>query len=288
MSEVQRKVGIVLEGGAMRGMFSAGVLDTFMDEDIKIDGMIGVSAGALFGPNYFSKQRGRVIRYNKRFCRDRRYMSFWSFLFTGNIVNKNFAFYEVTNKLDIFDNETFLKNCTGYYVTATNVETGKPEYLEIKDVVKELEKLRATSALPFVSRLVEVDGKKYLDGGISDSIPVLKAKEMGYDKIIVVLTRPIEYRKTPMSEKLLKIMGMKYKKYPAFIETLRNRYRNYNDTVEKILELEEKGEIFVIRPSEPIVVKTIERDESKLQYVYDLGVRVCKERIEALKEYLEN
>ncbi len=175
----QQKIGLVLEGGSMRGMYTAGVLDTFMDEQIEINGIIGVSAGALFGPNYFSKQKGRVIRYNKRFCKDRRYMSFWNFLTTGNLVSRDFAYYELTTKYDIFDNETFMKNNTGYYMTATNVETGKPEYFEITDILKEMEKLRATSAIPFVSRIVEVDGKKYLDGGISDSIPVMKCKEMG-------------------------------------------------------------------------------------------------------------
>lgn len=284
----KNRVGLVLEGGSMRGMFTAGVLDTFMDEGIEIDGMLGVSAGALFGPNYFSKQRGRALRYNKRFCKDRRYMSVWSFLLTGNIVNKKFAFYDVTNKLDVFDNETFMKNNTGYYVTVTNVESGKSEYLEVKDIIKEMEKLRASSALPFVSHMVEVDGKKYLDGGVSDSIPVLKAKEMGYDKLVVILTRPIEYRKEPMSEKMLKLLSLKYKKYPAFVECMKNRHDNYNKTVEQILELEEKGEIFVIRPSAPIVVKTIERDAENLQAVYDLGVKDCTNHLEELKKYLEN
>ena len=287
MEEKKLKVGIVLEGGSMRGMFTAGVLDTFLDESIKIDGMIGVSAGALFGPNYFSGQKGRVIRYNKRFCKNRRYMSVWSFLLTGNIINRKFAFYDVTNKLDAFDNETFMKNCTGYHVTVTNVETGEPEYLEVKDIVKELEKLRATSALPFVSKIVEVDGNKYLDGGVSDSIPVLKAKEMGFDKLIVVLTRPIEYRKEPMSERMLKLLSAKYKKYPQFVETMRNRHKNYNETVETIMDMEQKGEIFVIRPSEPIRLKTIERNADNLQAVYDLGIKNCKERIGALKEYLK-
>lgn len=287
MNISKKKVGLVLEGGSMRGMFTAGVLDTFMDEGIEIDGMLGVSAGALFGPNYFSKQKGRALRYNKRFCKDRRYMSVWSFLLTGNIVNKKFAFYDVTNKLDKFDNDTFMQNSTGYYVTVTNVEDGRPEYLEVKDIVKEMEKLRASSALPFVSHMVEVDGKKYLDGGVSDSIPVLKAKEMGYDKLVVILTRPIEYRKEPMSEKMLKLLSVKYKKYPAFVERMKNRHENYNKTVEQILEMEEKGEIFVIRPSAPIVVKTIERDAKNLQAVYDLGVKDCKNRLEELKNYLE-
>lgn len=294
MSEIDRtnknKIGLVLEGGSMRGMFTAGVLDVFMDESIPVDGIIGVSAGALFGPNYFSKQRGRVIRYNKRFCKDRRYMSLPSLLFTKNMVNKQFAFYDVTYKYDLFDNDTFIKNNTGYYVTVTNVETGEPEYLEMPTIAKDsngLEILRASSALPFFSELIDINGKKYLDGGISDSIPVLKCKEMGFDKIIVILTRPLEYRKEPLSSTVLKLTKHFYKKYPKFIETMENRYKNYNQTVETILEMEAKDEIFVIRPSEPITPKTIERDPEALQNVYDLGIRNCHEQIEALKQYLQ-
>lgn len=281
------KVGLVLEGGSMRGMYTNGVIDVFLDHDIHIDGIIGVSAGALFGPNYYSKQKGRPLRYNKRFCKDRRFMSIPSFLFTGNLVNKQFAFYDVTLKHDIFDNETFMKNNTGYYATVTNVETGKAEYLEMKDVLKEMEILRATSAIPLVSQIVEWNGKKYLDGGISDSIPVLKCKEMGYDKIVVVLTRPIEYRKKPLSNKLLKLIQMKYKKYPNFIETMKKRYKEYNQTVETILDLENKKEIFVIRPSVPIHLKAIERNANHLQEVYDLGVKDCLNKIDELKEYLK-
>ena len=280
------KVGLVLEGGAMRGMFTAGVLDTFMNENIKVDGIIGVSAGALFGPNYFSEQKGRAIRYSKKFCKDRRYMSIPSLLLTGNIVNKRFAYYDVTTRHDIFDNETFIKNNTGYFVTVTNVETGEPEYLEIKDIVGELEKLRATSSLPFVSKMVEIEEKKYLDGAISDSNPVLKCKEMGYDKIIVVLTRPMEYRKMPCSEKYIKLIERKYKKYPKFVELMINRYHMYNETLELIMEMENKGEVFVIRPSEAINVKAIERSADRLQEAYDMGVRNGKERIEALKTFL--
>ena len=272
----------------MRGMYTAGVLDIFMDAGIKVDGIIGVSAGALFGPNYFSKQKGRVIRYNKRFCKDRRYMSLLSFLFTGNIVNKKFAFYDVTTKHDIFDNETFMKNNTGFYATVTNVETGEAEYLEIKDIIGEIEKLRASSAIPLVSRMVEIEGKKYLDGGIADSIPVLQCKKLGYDKIIVVLTRPIDYRKEPLSAKVLKLMSLKYKKYPRFIEIMENRYLRYNETVDTIIDMENKNEIFVIRPSEPINLKTVERNREKLQAVYDLGIKDCKNRISKLKEYLQN
>lgn len=280
------KIGLVLEGGSMRGMYTAGVLDIFMDNDIKVDGIIGVSAGALFSPNYFSKQKGRVIRYNKRFCKDYRYMSLLSFLLTGNIVNRQFAFYDVTTKYDVFDNDIFIKNNTGYYVTVTNVESGKAEYLEVKDVLGEMEKLRASSAIPFVSRIVEIDGRKYLDGGIADSIPVLKCKEMGYDKIIVVLTRPADYRKEPLSEMVRKMLAMKYKKYLEFIKTMEKRYIEYNKTIDIINEMEKKNEIFVIRPSSRIKVKTIERNPNKLQTVYDLGVADCKNQLEQLRDYL--
>lgn len=282
-----QKVGLVLEGGSMRAMFTMGVLDVFMDENIEVDGIIGVSAGALFGPNYYSKQRSRALRYNKRFCKDPRFISIWSLLFTGNLVNRKFAFYDVTYKHDVFDDETFKKNNKGYYATVTNVETGKAEYLEMKDVYNHLEVLRATSAIPVVSKVVEINGKKYLDGGIADSIPVLQAEKMGYDKIIVVLTRPIEYRKKAMNEKLLNVFKLRYKKYPKFVEAMKNRHEMYNQTVDMILEKERKGEIFVIRPNAPITLGTIEHDPVKLEEVYKMGFEQGCTQLEALKAYLE-
>lgn len=281
------RIGLVLEGGAMRGLYTAGVLDIMMDNNIPVDGIIGVSAGALFGPNYYSKQRGRVIRYNKRFCKNRRYMSLINFLFTGNVINKKFAFYNVTTKYDIFDNETYLKNNKGYWAVATNVKTGKPEYLELKDILKDMEKLRATSAIPLVSKMVKIDNKKYLDGGVSDSIPVEKAKTMGFDKIIVVLTRPLDYRKEPMSNGKMKLIKFRYRKYPKFVKTMENRHQEYNNTVEKIIDMEKKKEIFVIRPTSPINVKVIERNPDNLQKVYDLGVKDAKAIIAKLKNYVK-
>lgn len=282
------KVGLVLEGGSMRGMYTAGVLDVFMDQGIHVDGIIGVSAGALFGPNYYSKQRGRVIRYNKKFCRDRRYMSFFNMLTTGNIVSKKFAYYDVTTKYDIFDNEEFIKNNTGYFVTATNVENGEAEYLEMKDVLKDMEMLRATSALPFFSEIIDINGKKYLDGGIADSIPVKKCMEMGYDKIIVVLTRPIHFRKKAMSSNMIKILRMRYRKYPEFVKRMENRSKEYNQTVEEIMEMEKRGEIFVVRPSNDINLKVIERDPEKLQSVYEMGISDAGKVMHKLKVYLED
>lgn len=276
-------IGLVLEGGAMRGMYTAGVLDVFLDNNIEVDGVVAVSAGVLFGVNYLSKQRGRAIRYNKRFAKDKRYMGMRSLITTGNIVNKEFSYYEVPFKLDVFDEEAYEKSNTDFYATITNVKTGKPEYVKIKNVFKQMEVLRATSAMPFVSKLVELENEKYLDGGISDSIPVEKCKSLGYDKIIVILTRPIEYRKKPSNTTITK---MKYSKYPNLLETINNRYKNYNQTVEKIIDMENKKEIFVIRPSKTVKIKRIERDVDKLQEMYDLGIADCKNILQKLKEYL--
>lgn len=276
------KVGLVLEGGAMRGMYTAGVLDVFLDNSIEIDKIVGVSAGVLFGVNYISKQKGRTIRYNKKFAKDKRYMGMKSLLTTGNIINKEFAYYEIPFKIDIFDEETFEKSKSEIYATLTNVETGMPEYFKVNNVFEEMELMRATSALPFVSKIIEWKGKKYLDGGISESIPVEKCKALGCDKIIVVLTRTINYRKTKRKN-LSKIV---YRKYPNLVKSINNRYKNYNETLEKISKLEENKEIFVIRPSHDLKIKRIERDEEKLQAMYDLGIRDCENNLEELKKYL--
>ena len=280
------KIGMVLEGGAMRGMYTAGVLDVFLDKDVKVDGIIGVSAGVLFGVNYCSKQRGRAIRYNKRFCKDKNYMSLYSLIKTGNLVNKQFAFYDVTSRYDVFDNYTYKKNNKGFLATVTNVETGNAEYLELNDVNEGLEVLRATSAIPLVSEIVEINGKKYLDGGVGDSIPVLKAKSMGYDKIIVVLTRDKTYRKEALDEKIAKLTKLRYHKYPKFIDKMLNRHNEYNKTIDMINKMEDDGEIFVLRPSKPISLHTIERDVKHLDEVYNLGLEVAKESMPALKAYL--
>ena len=268
----------------MRGMYTAGVLDVFLDNDIKVDGIIGVSAGVLFGVNYLSKQRGRAIRYNKKYCKDKRYMGIHSLIKTGNIINKEFAFDEVPRKLDVFDDETFKNSGVPFYATVTNVETGKPEYIKLDNVFGNMEVLRATSAMPFVSKMVELNGKKYLDGGISESIPVEQCKKMGFDKIIVVLTRPIEYRKSKPKEWLAKL---KYGTYPNLVNTINNRYLNYNNTVEKVIDMENKKEIFVIRPSKLVDLKRIEKDVNKLQEMYDLGINDCEKNINDLKEYLK-
>ena len=279
------KVGLVLEGGAMRGLYTAGVLDVFLEnEDIKIDTIIGVSAGALFGVNYKSRQKGRTLRYNLKYANDERYMGFKSLVKTGDIVNKEFCYDELPNKLDIFDNETYKKSPEEFYAVVTNLDTGKPEYIKIEDAQKDIEYLRASGSMPYVSKIVQIDGKKYLDGGTSDSIPVDEMMKMGVDKVIVVLTRPLEYRKKKSSKKISKWY---YKRYPNYIDTLNNRYKMYNSEVEKVISLEKDKKIFVIRPSRLVDIKRIERDTLKLKEMYDLGVEDAKNSLKDLKNYLE-
>ena len=283
------KNGLVLEGGGMRGLYTAGVLDTFMDEKINIDGIIGVSAGALFGANYFSNQKGRALRYNKKYCKDKRYISFHSLLTTGNIINKDFAFYKITNELDPFDDKEFIKTNKDFYAVVTNVNTGNAEYINIKNsTIENLEVLRATGALPLVSKMVEINNNKYLDGAVSDSIPVNKCLELGYDKVIVVLTQDINYRKKKYGLFSRILIYLKYWKYPKLREKIIERYKMYNDSLDNIKTLEKEGKIFVIRPSKKLEVSRLEKDENKLQMVYDIGVNDTLMIIKKLKDYLKN
>ena len=279
------KIGLVLEGGAMRGMYTAGVLDVFMEQNINVDGIIGVSAGALFGVNYKSRQPGRTLRYNIKYAKDSRYIGLKSLVRTGNIVNKEFCFDEIPNKLDIFDFDTFKKTKEKFYAVVTNVNTGEPEYIELNDLHDSMEYLRASGSMPFVSKMVKVDEKEYLDGGISDSIPVEKMIDMGYDKIIVVLTRPKNYTKKKNDERVAKIF---YKKYPKLVDAINTRYLRYNNELKYITRLEKDNKIFVIRSSKLVKIKRIEKDEKKLKEMYELGKNDAKSNIDRLKQYLNN
>ena len=281
------KVGLVLEGGALRGIYTAGVLDVLLKNNVKVDKIIGVSAGALFGVNYKSNQPGRALRYNKKYCNNKNYMSFYSFFTTGNIVNREFCFDKLVNELDPFDYETYSNNNIDFYATITNLETGKAEYNLIKDIrnEKDSEYLRASGSMPFVSRIVEVDGKKYLDGAIADSIPVDKMLTMSVDKIIVVPTRPIDCRRRNQAAIFNKL---EYKKDPKFVDKLSNRYKMYNKEVERIIDLENQGKVFVIRPSRFVNIKRLEKNPEIIQEMYDLGVSDTKSKLKELKKYLES
>lgn len=278
--------GLLLEGGAMRGLYTAGVLDIFMQNNISIDGIIGVSAGALFGMNYKSKQMGRVLRYNKRFASNKNYMGLHSLITTGNIMNKDFCFNRLVNDLDPVNFEAYKNGKEDFYAVVTNMATGKAEYIKIDDLKKEdqMEYLRASGSMPFLSKPVIVNGKSYLDGGIADSIPIKKLMDMGYDKNIVVLTRPEGYRKKKSNTF---IPQMYYGKYPNLTESINNRYQVYNQQLDMITDLEAAGKIFVLRPSRFVNIQRIERDLEKIQEMYDLGREDALKKMDALGVYLK-
>ena len=277
------KIGLVLEGGGMRTLFTAGVLDAFLDKNIEVNGVVGVSAGALFGVNYVSKQKERSVRYNKKYANEKGYMGLYSWITTGNAVNKDFAFYKIPFKLDKFDEEEFEKAKVDFYIVMTNIESGKPEYVLIKDVFKQMEYLRATSALPFASKIIEINNKKYLDGGISDSIPIDFCETLGYDKIIVVLTRPENVHK---EDKLNFLYKLVYRKYPNLVERLINMGKDYEVVLKKIKDLENKDKIFVIRPPEILKIGRLEKNKDKIQKVYDIGLNTGFNKIDNLFKYL--
>lgn len=278
------KKGLVLEGGAMRGMYTAGVLDVLLSRGIEFDGIMGVSAGALFGPNFLSKQPGRVIRYNKRFIRDKRYKGWGCLLKEGNLFSTGFAYGTVPRELDVFDDETFKSSGVPFYAVVTALETGEPEYMEINSVFDDMDILRASGSMPFVSRPVEIDGKLYLDGGVADSVPYEAMEKMGYEKLVVILTRDMDYRKEPMPAMPIKLC---FRRYPKFRDKLLKRHETYNRSVARLRELEERGQIFVIRPSVPIEIGRVESDPEKLQQVYELGLKDGETAANKLREFLE-
>lgn len=276
------KTALVLEGGAMRGLYTAGVLDIFMQHGIEIDTIFAVSAGALFGINYKSKQIGRALRYNLKYAGDKRYMGLYSLFTTGDIMNKEFCFKKLVYELDPWDFEAYNSSKVKFYAVVTNIESGQAEYIEIKDAIKDLEYLRASGSMPFVSNIVEIAGKKYLDGAIADPIPLKKALDMGYGKIIVVQTRPVDYFKT----KSHLPFGLFYHKYPEFVKTAKNAYIKYNETLNLIREYENEGKIVVLRPSQTIKMRRVEKNINKLQAIYDVGVKDCRENLKKIQKYI--
>ena len=279
------KRGLVLEGGAMRGMFTAGVTDVLMEHGIEFDGAVGVSAGAAFGCNYKSRQIGRVIRYNTRFCKDKRYGGIGVLLKTGDIYSKDFAYNEVPLKHDIFNFDTYENNPMEFYVVCTDVESGKAFYHKYEGKNDHgFEWIRASSSMPMVSNIVEIDGKKFLDGGISDPIPLKFFESIGYEKNIVILTRPANYIKG--KSKFMTLFKLKYKSFPLFIETMLKRPDVYNSTLKYIRQKEKLGEVIVIRPPAPLPVSRTEKDPDKLKEAYNIGRKTALSRIDEIKKFL--
>lgn len=280
------KLGLVLEGGGMRGIYTAGVLDFFMDKNLYTDGVIGVSAGACHACSYVSKQIGRAYRTNTDYIKDKRYMSFLSLLKTGDLFGADFVYNAIPNELDLYDYETFHNGKTKLYAVCTNLETGKAEYMQCINMKHDVIYIRASASLPLLSRIVEVDGKKLLDGGAADSIPIKKFQQLGYDKNIVVLTQCSDYRKG--KNNLLPLIRKRYKKYPKFIETLANRHINYNRTLDELGVMEKRGEVFIIRPGSPVNISRLEKNVDKLKALYDEGYHDAKEQYNALMDYINH
>ncbi len=279
------KKGLVMEGGAMRGMFTAGVIDVLLENNIVFDGAIGVSAGACFGCNYKSKQIGRTIRYNKKYCADKRYCGWSSWLKTGNFYNAEFDYDELPNKLDVFDTKTYMENPMEFYVVATDVNTGLPVYHKLPNCdAYDLLWMRASASMPLLSRFVEIDGGKYSDGGTSDSIPLKYFEEIGYDKNVVITTQPEKFAKE--SNKFVPLFKVIYRKYPKFVRALENRHILYNEQIKYIKDAEEKGRAFVIRPPEPLNIKPGEKDKSELERVYQIGRCEAEKLIDDIKAFI--
>lgn len=280
----EKKTGLVLEGGGMRGIYTAGVLDVFLEHGISFDGVIGVSAGAIHGCSFVSGQAGRSIRYYKKYCKDKRFMSFHNMLRTGDMVDEQFCYHELPELLDPYDYEAFNRSKTKFYVTCSNVETGRPEYLQITDMKKQVDLMRASATLPYVSRIVEHGGMKLLDGGCTDSIPVNAFMKMGYRKNVVVLTRERGYVKEPEHAALA---GIWYRKYPEFARAMKNRHKTYNNSRKYIRRLEEEGKAFVICPGAPLGIGRTCSDPELLEQIYETGRKDGVRQLGNLEVFLE-
>ena len=280
------KKGLVLEGGALRGLFTAGILDVLMENGVRFDGLVGVSAGAAFGCNYKSGQAGRVIRYNKRFAHEWRYCSWRSWIATGDLFGGEFCYHKMPDELDVFDKETFDSNPMEYYAVCTDVETGEAVYKRLMKCSPETyEYIRASASMPMVSNIVEVGGRKLLDGGVTDSIPLRFFQEQGYERNLVILTQPADYQK--QHNRLMPILRLWLHRYPKMIEALDKRHEMYNRQLEYVREEERKGNTYVIRPPEKLVIGHISHDENEMQGVYQMGRRVGEGRLKDIVEFLE-
>ena len=279
------KKGLVLEGGAMRGLFTAGILDVMMEHDVWPDGIVGVSAGAAFGCNYKSRQPGRAIRYNKRFAHDSRYSGLRSLLMTGDYFNANFSYHVVPKNYDVFDDDAFEANPMAFVVVCTDVTTGKAVYKQLDECSYDTyEWIRASASMPLVSKVVELEGYKLLDGGVSDSIPLEWAEQNGYSRNVVILTQPAGYQKE--HNRLMPLMRIGLRKYPQMVEAMDKRHLMYNRQLEYVTEAERKGRCLVIRPDGKIPIGHISHDPDEMERVYQMGREMGERRINEIKEYL--
>ena len=277
------QAGLVLEGGGMKGVYTAGVLDFFTEKGIDFSHIYGVSAGACHMCSYLSRQKGRALSVSVDYLDTRRYCSLESLLTSGDLFNVDFCYHLIPEYLYPYDYETFEKYPGKAYSVVTNIETGQPEYLRVRDIRKDIDKIRASASLPLVARNVKIDGKLYLDGGVADSVPFKAAERLGFDRVAVILTRDKSYVKKPMNPKPIELC---YKHYPAFMEQLKERHSVYNNSLKELLNWEQQGKAWVLHPSHPIEIGRLERHAEKLQAVYDLGTGDAQTALDSLQAFL--
>ncbi len=279
------KTGLVLEGGAMRGLFTAGILDVLLEANVTFDGVVGVSAGAAFGINFVSGQNGRTIRYNKRFAKDWRYCSLRSWLTTGDLFGAEFAYHTLPEKLDPFDSEAFEKSTTDYHLVCTDVRTGKAVYRQLdKGGHETYDWVRASASMPFVSKPVSIGDQLLLDGGIADSIPLAYFENEGYERNVVILTQPEGYSKG--HNRLMPLLRIALRKYPDLVHALDVRHIMYNKQLDHVRKRETEGKALVIRPTEPLQIGHVSHDPDEMQAVYDIGRREGQRQLARIREFV--
>lgn len=279
------KKGLVLEGGALRGLFTAGVMDVLMEHGVTFDGLVGVSAGACFGCNYKSGQVGRVLRYNLRYAHDPRYCSLWSLLTTGGIFGPKFAYYRLPLELDPFDISTFDANPMEFHLVATDVQTGEAVYRRFDHYTDDmLDWILASSSMPIVSRIVNINGRQLLDGGIADSIPLHYFQEQGFARNLVVLTQPADYQKQPLRH--LRIIRHLLRRYPQFLAAWERRHEMYNSELKYIAEQEAQGNAIVLCPPHPLAVGRVSHNRRLMCEAYNQGRETATARLNPIKEFL--
>ncbi len=279
------QAGLILEGGGMKGAYTTGVLDFFLDKGIEFSSVYGVSAGAVHMCSYLSKQKERSINIWLKYGADKRYCSFWSLLFTGDLFNVKTCYDLVPNKWAPFDHETYEKYQGKAYAVVTNIETGKPEYLLVDECREGIQKVRASASLPLVSRNVRIGDKLYLDGGCSDSIPIAKSVMDGNEKNVVILTKEVGYVRKPATK--IGLLKLRYRKYPKVAELMQKRHLVYNETMEYIKRLQESGKVFLIQPKKPSEVGRLEQDPEKLKKLYQEGYDDAAACYEELVAFLQ-
>jgi len=277
--------GLVLEGGAMRGLFTAGALDVMLESDLRFSMIAGVSAGAVFGCNYKSHQIGRVLRYNIRYCREWRYCSWRSWLLTGCLFGTDFCYRKLPEELDVFDRAAYEADPTEFYLVCTDVNTGKAVYRPCPVADREcFEWMRASASMPLVSRIVKIGGGEYLDGALADSIPLEFAEKRGCGRNVVILTQPAGFVKQPVV--LSAPIRMLYRKYPQLLEAMSSRHILYSRQLEYVKRREEAGVALVIRPERRLPIERISHSPEELRRTYELGREAARRRLPKLREFL--